>query len=219
MEITNSEVVTNCSITCIHPYAPQMGFSPLEGGKKTSPLLRFFPLREVSVRSVAGFFLLRDDNTDMHMGFSLSSYGSRNPPLWDFPHLESPTLRQRFFPLRAHVWCFATRIFLTRNTNTVLRSPLVWTGGKMNTFIHPYSTVGFPLVGSTPMWDVPHTEDSSTVRLALMLEVSNHYSGWGPLSRRRIQSANRLYPHFRPLLYRYRRGCNRMCSGISWGFS
>jgi len=35
-------------------------------------------------------------NAEMPMGLSRSSYGSRNPLLWDFPHSESPTLLQEF---------------------------------------------------------------------------------------------------------------------------
>jgi len=62
-------------------------------------------------------------------------------------------------------------------------------------------------------------EDNSAVGLAPMLKVSNHYSEYGLLSRRRIQAFDGLYPHFRTLLCRYIWGCDHMCLAISREFS
>jgi len=86
-----------------------MGFLPLRGGHKTTPLMRFFPLGVSS--SLMGFFPLgRLCLYALHVRFfsfgsimqtclralSRPSYKNRNPPLWDFSHTESPTLLQEF---------------------------------------------------------------------------------------------------------------------------
>jgi len=56
------------------------------------------------------------------------SYGSRNPPLWDFS-TRSPPLCYRNFssqsPYLMFCWC-------TRSTSTSLLAPLLWTYGQMN---------------------------------------------------------------------------------------
>jgi len=109
--------------TYIHPYAPQMGFPPLGGSNKTSSLLRFPHSEKCLYVPLLRFLPLGDGNANMPT--SQSSCGSRNPPLWNFSHSESPTLLQEFFPLRAPVCCSAAGIFPTRNTNTSLRAPLV----------------------------------------------------------------------------------------------
>ena len=79
MVTTHSEAITILLYNIhpsIHPYAPQMGFFSLGGGNKTSPLLGFPPLGEVSYVLLLGFLPLGDGNADMPTSFSRSSYGS-----------------------------------------------------------------------------------------------------------------------------------------------
>jgi len=94
-----------------------MGYLPFGAGNKISPMLGFFTLGEMSVCFADR--ISPNSETSMQIclrAFSWSSYGSRNPSLWDSP-TRSLLLCCRDFPsqsphLMPHWW-----IFPIQNTN------------------------------------------------------------------------------------------------------
>jgi len=135
---------------------------PLGGGNKISPLIRFLPLGEISILPAGGIFPTRRHQCRHARGLFL-----------DRP-TRVETLCSEIFPLEVP---YTDKIFPTRNTNTNLRAPLVWTTGRwIHSSIH-ISHMGFFLLGrqlsadeifptreTTLMWDIPHTEDNSDAK-------------------------------------------------------
>ena len=140
-----------------------MGFPPFGGGNKALHYWDFPHSEKCMYILVLGFSSLVDGNADMPTGFFRSFYRSRNPPLWDFPHSEPPPY-DRDFPLSEPPFDISLLRFLSLETQTLAY-------GQMNTFIYPYSAVGFPPPGRQLRCDVPYTEDNSAVGIDPMMEV------------------------------------------------
>jgi len=132
-----------------------MGYPPLGGGNKTSPLLGFLPLGEVSIRSADGISpTQRRQYRHAHGPFSIVLRES-NPPLWDFP-TRSPHYAAKNFPSQSPRLMLCFWDFLhSKHKHYPMGFPRMnlWA----NEHIHPsiFRSEISPTRETTPMWDIP----------------------------------------------------------------
>ena len=206
MKSTHSEA----KYTYIHPYASQMGFPPLGGGLDFSAI-GIFPTQ----RNVCTFCYWDFSHSETVMQMCLWAFLDRPTVVKtlcyrDFSLSESPTLLQEFSPFMAPVWCSATGIFPTQNTNTRLQVPPYLNLREMNTSIYPYSAVGFSSLGRqfrcamSPTWRI-------TPLLCLLPLCQIIILGRDPYLENTSNLSMGCNPYFKPLLCRYREGRARMC--------